>query len=70
MQPSSGAMVPMFGVENEEAYKAQLRDSGLSNDEVEALFANRDAQYKAAEATVRTSVESKLNFKETGYEAR
>ena len=70
MQPSSGAMVPMFGVENEEAYKAQLRDSGLSNDEVEALFANRDAQYKAAEDTVRTSVESKLNFKETGYEAR
>jgi|19_taG_2_1085344.scaffolds.fasta_scaffold01221_2 hypothetical protein len=70
MQPSSGAMVPMFGVENEEAYKAQLRESGLSNDEVEALFANRDAQYKAAEDTVRTSVESKLNFKETGYEAR
>lgn len=70
MQPSSGAMVPMFGVENEEAYKAQLRESGLSNDEVKALFDNRDAQYKAAEDTVRTSVESKLNFKETGYEAR
>ena len=70
MQPSSGAMVPMFGVENEEAYKAQLRDSGLSEVEVESLFANRDAQYKAAEDTVRTSVESKLNFKETGYEAR
>jgi len=70
MQPSSGAMVPMFGVENEEAYKAQLRDSGLSEGEVESLFANRDAQYKAAEDTVRTSVESKLNFKETGYEAR
>lgn len=72
MQPSSGAMVPMFGVENEEAYKAQLLDNGngLSKDEVKALFANRDAQYKAAEDTVRTSVESKLNFKETGYEAR
>ena len=72
MQPSSGAMVPMFGVENEEAYKAQLLDNGngLSNDEVKALFANRDAQYKAAEDTVRTSVESKLDFKETGYEAR
>ena len=70
MQESSGAMVPMFGLEKEEAYKAQLKKSGLSDKEVQSLFANRDAQYDAAKDVVKMGIESKLDFKEVGYEAR
>ena len=73
MQPSSGASVPLFNLEKEAQLKEQLTGGDnpkMTEEQYDAMMANRDAQLQAARDVVETNIKSKLDYKEEGYEPR
>ena len=73
MQPSSGASVPLFNLEKEAQLKEQLTGGDnpkMTEEQYDAMMANRDAQLQAARDVVETNIKSKLDYKEEGYERK
>ena len=73
MQPSSGASVPLFNLEQEAQLKEKLTGGDnptMTVEQYDAMMANRDAQLQAARDVVETNIKSKLDYKEEGYERK
>ncbi|HHZ81990.1 MAG TPA: hypothetical protein EYN64_04625, partial [Flavobacteriales bacterium] len=60
MQPDSGIPMPAFGVDLREV----LKDTGLTETEIQAVIDNNEAQVKAAGDALKIGVKSKLDYKE------